>query len=1159
MTNNELFTTKPDQYSVFMAKPQYYVPQNKLFQQYNSLDSFVLDKMGPNGNGAKAGPIPPVGQRIWKRLSQTCVFKRQTSLSTNRVKFKSQIVNTEPVYIRGNRIGHENGYNEKPTNTFLTGSTWIRVKNGARYRCKSKMINTNLVRLQNKYSPLTSIGRSDTNTTINCIKAVKDPQTNCVKPRSLPKSSPPGLSSHKSLSNKNSSPILRVCVWNAQSLKQKTQTVKDFREEFDLDIFLFTETWLKTDDMLEIGELESQGEYYYIGTPRESRPGGGVGAIIKSGIKATKKKSLVTKTFEHMELEVQIDTKRITFILIYRPEPSCKNKYTISEFFEEFTDFLTHYQTYQHETIITGDFNFHVNKPDDYKAIQFNSTLEMFDLVQHVKSPTHREGNTLDLVITHRENNIGECAVGDLLSDHNCIHFNIDVKMRKNPKKTISFRNTRKMNIPNFKKSVMQHFSSDIPHPDRSIYLNQLVRLYLSSANIFNQYAPVETKLVTLRKPTPFVNADIKNFKTARRKAERRWRRTRLVKDWLDFKEKRNACNEHLNQLKSDDLRSKIRKTKGNAKAMFKVLNSSLNRKQEMPLPIHNNESDLANEFNNFFDEKIKHIRSKLDSTASSFSADTETVVPNQLSHFEALTESEVKKLITSMPVKHCQLDPLPTWLLIECLDEFLPIITKIVNLSLTQGEMPLELKHALVKPLLKKPSLDHIKKNYRPVSNLPFLSKIIESAVIKQYVDHLSTNGLNDNRQSAYKQYHSTESLLTKIHNDIMLNLSKGEVTMLVLLDLSAAFDTIDHDILIKRLERKYGVKGTALSWFKSYMSNRSQSVIINNNISSKLPLHFGVPQGSKLGPILFNSYIAPVSEVAKRNHIEDQKYADDEQLILSFKPNSTCQASAKQKMEKCIDEIRNFLHNNKLCNNGEKTELLLIGAPQQLIKLNATSICIDNVDIKALDQAKNLGVIFDKNMDTEKQINKMCKNAYFNIRNISKLTKTLDKETIKTAVNALVTPHLDYGNGLLYGIKSSLINRLQVAQNSAVRLIEKLKKHDSVCHSRQQLHWLPIPARIQYKLLTTTWKALNNQAPEYITQLINERQQQSYQVRSNNQLRLIVPPSLNKNNFEDRALSYSAPELWNKLPNVVKEAHSLPSFKKRLKTHLCTKFYRK
>ena len=185
------------------------------------------------------------------------------------------------------------------------------------------------------------------------------------------------------------------------------------------------------------------------------------------------------------------------------------------------------------------------------------------------------------------------------------------------------------------------------------------------------------------------------------------------------------------------------------------------------------------------------------------------------------------------------------------------------------------------------------------------------------------------------------------------------------------------------------------------------------------------------------------------------------------------------------------------------------------------------------------------------------MCQNAYFNIRNLSKLRKNLDKETVKTAVNSLVTPHLDYGNGLLYGTKNHLLNKLQVAQNSAVRLIEKLRKHDRVSDHRKQLHWLPIPARIQFKLMTTTWKALNDQAPKYIQLLLRRKPQQNHNLRSNSKRLLDEPISRNKNSFEDRAFSFVAPKLWNNLKDYVRNATTLTSFKTNLKTHLFQKFY--
>ena len=509
------------------------------------------------------------------------------------------------------------------------------------------------------------------------------------------------------------------------------------------------------------------------------------------------------------------------------------------------------------------------------------------------------------------------------------------------------------------------------------------------------------------------------------------------------------------------------------------------------------------------------------------------------------------------MPNKQCKLDPIPFWLVKDCIDQFLPLITEIINTSLKLGEMPEVLKHAQIKPLLKKLNLELLYKNYRPVSNLQFLGKAIESAVITQYLEHLSKQKLQDNKQSAYKKFHSTETLLMKVHNDIMSSMSEGEIVILILLDLSAAFDTIDHDILLKRLENTYGIEGTALRWFKSYISNRTQSVIINNIESDRKELKFGVPQGSKLGPILFNSYIAPLSKIANKHMVEDEKYADDEQLIVAFKPTLPNQHNFVSKMENCITEIRKFLIENKLCNNSEKTELLLIGDRSKLAQLHIDSISIDNTVIKATDNVKNLGVFFDKHMSMEKQVNSMCKKAYYNIKNISKIRKSLSLDDAKTVVNALVTPHLDYGNSLLTGINKKLLNKLQVAQNSAVRLIHRVNKRDPVTQLRKQLHWLPIPARIQYKIATTVWKGLNNQAPKYIKDLITIRRPPR-ELRSSHRNILDYPdPTTRGNKYTERSFSVMAPKIWNKLSLVSRNKPSLDCFKKSLKTELFTKFY--
>ena len=812
--------------------------------------------------------------------------------------------------------------------------------------------------------------------------------------------------------------------------------------------------------------------------------------------------------------------------MIYRPGTSAKNRYSMNDFFTEFTEVLTYYNTFKNEVLFVGDFNIHVNKPSEPNAKKFSEILDLFDLHQHITEPTHQNGNTLDLVITNKKSVVRKCTVDDMNSDHSNILIYLNTCKPMPSYKSILTRKYKNIDIEAFKKDITKQFSNTVH--DQPDTLDGLMKKYLSVTSILDKHAPCVVRKVKDKKPTPWTKAEINDEKIKKRRLEKKWKRSKEQVDLDAYKEQRNKYNNSLNNLREKHLSNLISKNSGNSREMFKALNYALHRKVTPPLPAHMNDTELANNFSDYFDEKIRKIRSELDSNSMPMD-EINNFNGSKLANFREMTQTEVKNILNNMS-KSCMLDPLPLWLAKECIDEFLPIVTDIINLSLTQGNVPMELKHAVIKPLLKKLDLELMMKNYRPVSNLPFLGKALEAAVIMQFDKHLNENSLADVKQSAYKKYHSTETLLLKIHNDIMSSLDKGEVVMLVLLDLLAAFDTIDHKILLNRLKNKYGIEGTALRWFESYLQHRTQSVLVNDKQSAKKELKYGVPQGSKLGPVLFNAYIAPLSDVAEQNGVIDQKYADDEQLILSFKPESQTDCEqAFAKMEKCIEEIRTFLHDNKLCNNGDKTEFMVIGSKNNLKKLEPSSIIVNNAQIKAVDKVKNLGVLFDKTMTMEKQVNSMCKKAFYNIKNISHIRKSLSKKDTKTAVHALVTPHLDYGNALLYGVNKKFLDKLQIAQNSAARLVERLRKYDRISHVRKELHWLPVQARIKFKILNTTWKALHDESPKYIQDLLTHSIS-DLNLRSNNQKLLKVPMSSTK--YGERAFSCIAPLLWNSLP---------------------------
>ena len=370
---------------------------------------------------------------------------------------------------------------------------------------------------------------------------------------------------------------------------------------------------------------------------------------------------------------------------------------------------------------------------------------------------------------------------------------------------------------------------------------------------------------------------------------------------------------------------------------------------------------------------------------------------------------------------KTCGLDPVPTQLLKSSLDALLPTLTKIVNSSLTSSTVPSTLKSATVTPLLKKSTLNsEDMKSYRPVSNLPYVSKLVEKIVVKRLNAHMSSHSLHEYYQSAYRMYHSTETALLRVHSDILQAVDNKKCVYLVLLDQSAAFDTVDHSILLRRLEDSVGVSGQALDWCRSYFAGRSQSVLIRGVQSVPRPLTCGMPQGSVVGPFGFPTYSAPVGQICVNHGISYHFYADDSQLYLAFDPSE--EAEALQRLEACIAEIREWMRTNHLKLNETKTEFLIIGSNAQVRQLSKQGITIGEAVIQPSQSARNIGAIFDSSLNMKDHVNSLCRSCYCHLRNIGKIRKSLTKDAAITLIHAFVASKLDHLNALLYGVPKYL-----------------------------------------------------------------------------------------------------------------------------------------
>ncbi|XP_078147037.1 uncharacterized protein LOC144542992 [Centroberyx gerrardi] len=832
----------------------------------------------------------------------------------------------------------------------------------------------------------------------------------------------------------------------------------------------------------------------------------------------------------------------MTVLLIYRPpKPN-------SSFLPEIHDLLTSLCSMSTNIVIVGDLNIHVDNPSCHFAAEFLSLIECLGLKQHVDVPTHTRGHTLDLVITDSAP-INNLQVYDLgVSDHKVVSMALTfLSPPTKPKRQMFFRNWKSID-PAIMTMDLQHITCPA-----SASVDEVVELYNTSlSSVFDLHAPVKTREVNFSRSAPWFTHELRKIKTAGRVLERRLRHYGLTVHKLAFREHQRAYSKSLKDARSQFYSNVINNNPGNSKHLFSTINHLL--KPQSSSPIEATE-ERCNSFIDFFRAKVNNIRSLMSSSSSLPPPVIDPLsgsLPSLL-HFAGVQQSHIEEILRKMKPCTCALDPIPTALLKSYIPILSPLITQTVNLSLQTGSVPSALKVAVIRPLLKKPTLDpEVLANYRPISNLAFLSKVLEKVVVCQLQDHLKHNNLFEKFQSGFRSAHSTETALLRVTNDLLMAADAGSPSLLILLDLSAAFDTVDHIILLERLHTTIGLSDSALKWFQSYFSGRTEYVSLGGCRSRLLPVTCGVPQGSVLGPILFTLYMLPLGRVISRHGMSFHCYADDTQLYIKTAPSPSAAMSC---LSTCLEEIKAWMSSNFLQLNSSKTEALLVGTPHQVQSSPIPHLTFDNQDIPLSSSVTNLGVRFDPHLTFHDHIKHLCKTSFYHLKNISKLRPTLTLSDAEKLVHAFISSRLDYCNALFTGIPGRSIQKLQYIQNSAARILMRVRKHEHITPTLLSLHWLPVSFRVDYKVLLLTYKCINRHAPPYLQELITP-QTSTRTLRSTNSL-LLRAPSTKLRTMGDRAFCSAAPRLWNSLPNHLRAAQTLDSFKTGLKTFLFRKAF--
>ena len=463
-------------------------------------------------------------------------------------------------------------------------------------------------------------------------------------------------------------------------------------------------------------------------------------------------------------------------------------------------------------------------------------------------------------------------------------------------------------------------------------------------------------------------------------------------------------------------------------------------------------------------------------------------------------------------------------------------IFYTLLTLLLYRAHFRLSWKLATVVPLHKSGSTDDAN-NFRPISLLPALSKICEKIVCIQLSSYLSLCHVLSSSQYAYRKCHSTEDALVDAVEWITRRVDGGHVVAVTSIDLSRAFDSVDHGVLLTKLEW-YGIDAR---WFESYLGDRRQ-VVRGGSLS--LPLSHGVPQGSLVGPILFSIFTNDLPSYLPHGRLVS--YADDTQLLDSAHPDNLSTLISRQ--EETLLTVKSYFTSNSLKMNPSKTSLILVGTAQNLKKTSSFSINIAGHILTPSPSVKMLGVTLDRSLSWEEHITSVVKKCNSVLVCLYKIRHHLTPEARKLLIQAHVFPHILYCLSVWGGAAACHLDRIQKLFNFGARIVTGARMRDHISPVLESLGWLGVRDLVVHRDCIGVFRALSDpQAPLAIRSLFSRRADVSQRATRATVAGELELPAL-RLSLSRRMFSYRAASSWNRLPPATTASRTRNEFVRRL-----------